>query len=73
MNYELFAIVLVYHIDDSVVNVSGFRLVRLDRINSQHGGVCIIQCKIVQELLDTNLKLSEFTLARLVFQGEFPA
>ena len=50
-------IVLVYHIDDSVVNVSGFRLVRLDRINSQHGGVCIIQCKIVQELLYTNFEI----------------
>ena len=50
------------HIDDNVVNVSGFRLVRLDRINSQHGGVCLyvrnnIQCNIVQDLLDSNFEI----------------
>jgi hypothetical protein len=50
------------HIDDNVVNVSGFRLVRLDRINSQHGGVCMyvrnnIQCNIVQDLLDSNFEI----------------
>ena len=50
------------HIDDNVVNVSGFRLVRLDRINIQHGGVCMyvrnnIQCNIVQDLLDSNFEI----------------
>jgi hypothetical protein len=40
----------------------GFRLVRLDRINSQHGGVCMyvrnhIQCNILQELLDSNFEI----------------
>ena len=53
---------LRYHIDDNVVNVSGFRLVRLDRINSQHGGVCMyvrnnIQCNIVQDLLDSYFEI----------------
>jgi hypothetical protein len=47
--------------EDNVVNVSGFRLVRFDRINSQHGGLCRyvrnnIECIIVQDSSDGNFE-----------------
>ncbi len=50
------------HIDDNIVNLSGFRLVRLDRTNGQHGGICMyvknsIQCNILQDLLDSNFEI----------------
>ena len=50
------------HIDDNIVTLSGFRLVRLDRSTSQHGGVCMyvkndIQCKILRDLLDDKFEV----------------
>ncbi|XP_028416439.1 uncharacterized protein LOC114540505 [Dendronephthya gigantea] len=42
-NYQFISIVetwLQSHIHDNVVNIEGYNLIRRDRINGQHGGVC---------------------------------
>ena len=50
------------HIDDNIVTLSEFRLVRFDRSTSQHGRVCMyvkndIQCKILRDLLDDKFEV----------------
>ena len=42
-DYQFIRIVetwLQSHIHDNVVNIKGYNLIRRDRINGQHGGVC---------------------------------
>lgn len=43
-NYQFMGIVetwLQNHIHDNVINIHGYNLIRRDRINGQHGGVCM--------------------------------
>ena len=56
-NYQFISLVetwLQNHIHDHVIDIEGYNLVRRDRINGQHGGVCMyIKDSIRFELLDT--------------------
>lgn len=64
-NYDLICITeswLQNHIPDSVVSIDGFNLVRLDRKELTHGGVCLfvkesISFSIIQDLQDENLEV----------------
>ena len=56
-NYQFISLVetwLQNHIHDHVIDIEGYNLIRRDRINGQHGGVCMyIKDSIRFELLET--------------------
>ena len=56
-NYQFISLVetwLQNHIHDHVIDIEGYNLIRRDRINGQHGGVCMyIKNSIRFELLET--------------------
>ena len=56
-NYQFISLVetwLQNHIHDHVIDIDGYNLIRRDRINGQHGGVCMyIKDSIRFELLET--------------------
>ena len=48
------------HHDDNIVNIAGYNIIRRDRVDVQHGGVCIyVQDSINYKILD-DLMVSKF-------------
>jgi hypothetical protein len=59
-NYEFVSLVetwLQSHIHDNIINIQGYNLIRRDRVEGTHGGVCVIAFTVLDELYNSSFEI----------------